>query len=209
MDYPYATYEPSAYANGPIQLGFPPFDVKSSDGFVDAVSVIGVFPAKDLATGHNVGVKKLPFMIDTSYQRSSSYNNYYQQAVNRSNLDVLVWTPAQKIIFSQQNSSLVATGVTVSNEPTGEVYNITANKEVILSAGAHHSPQLLMLSVSRKSCCTHTSPPGSSLTCVASMQGIGPKDQLAHVGIEVLYENENVGQKYDDRTTHSSTSSSH
>ena len=41
-----------------------------------------------------------------------------------------------------------ASGVTFVDEPTGRVHVVKARKEVIVSMGAFHSPQLMMVSVS-------------------------------------------------------------
>jgi choline dehydrogenase len=49
-------------------------------------------------------------------------------------------------------------------------HNVTVSKEVILSAGVFQSPQLLMLS------------------------GIGPRETLKEHGIDVVVDNEAVGQ---------------
>ena len=51
---------------------------------------------------------------------------------------------------------------------------VMANREIILSAGAIQSPQLLMLS------------------------GIGPKDHLKEVGIPVVHDSPGVGQNLQD-----------
>lgn len=73
---------------------------------------------------------------------------------------------AKKIIF---DSSLTAMGVEV--EAAGVLpVTIKATQEVILSAGAFQSPQLLMVS------------------------GIGPQATLEQYGITVLVDNPNVGQ---------------
>lgn len=62
----------------------------------------------------------------------------------------------------------------VSYEHNGQVYTESANKEVVLSAGAINSPQLLMLS------------------------GIGPAGHLQELGIEVKHDLPGVGQNLRD-----------
>jgi choline dehydrogenase len=66
------------------------------------------------------------------------------------------------------------TAVGVEAERDGKSSFIRATKEVILSAGAINTPQLLMLS------------------------GIGPADHLAGHGIPVIVDNLNVGGHYMD-----------
>ncbi|MFP3548186.1 GMC family oxidoreductase N-terminal domain-containing protein, partial [Rhizobium sp. SIMBA_035] len=65
-----------------------------------------------------------------------------------------------------------AVGVEVTR--AGNVETVWAKKEVILSAGAFQSPQLLMLS------------------------GIGPKDELQRHGIDVVADLPGVGQNLQD-----------
>lgn len=59
---------------------------------------------------------------------------------------------------------------------TGETFNATAKKEVILAAGAVHSPQILQLS------------------------GVGPKALLLSLGIPVVLDLPGVGTNFQDQT---------
>lgn len=77
---------------------------------------------------------------------------------HRKNLKVSTRSRVTKIIIDEQ--SMEARGVEFTKD--GKTYRIWARREVILSAGAFHSPQLLMLS------------------------GIGPKHHLESLGIKVL-----------------------
>jgi choline dehydrogenase-like flavoprotein len=86
-------------------------------------------------------------------------------ANSSSSLHVYTTALAKKILF---NSEKQATGVEVSSGLG--TFQLTANKEVILSAGAFQSPQLLMVS------------------------GIGPSETLRKYGIEVLSDLPGVGQ---------------
>lgn len=75
---------------------------------------------------------------------------------------------ATRIIVSVDGEDKKATGVEfVYNNVT---YTVKVNKEVILSAGAINSPQVLLLS------------------------GIGPKEVLEKVGIEQIHELPGVGR---------------
>ncbi|KAF9404596.1 hypothetical protein HW555_014259 [Spodoptera exigua] len=89
--------------------------------------------------------------------RQNSALTYLTQAKHRPNLCVLTSTTVTKIVI--ENS--IATGVKTIDY-NGAIKNFKANKEVIVSAGAFNSPKLLMLS------------------------GIGPKDHLQSLGIDVI-----------------------
>jgi choline dehydrogenase-like flavoprotein len=69
------------------------------------------------------------------------------QAKNRPNLKVLTFSPVNQLILEQEGENVVATGVVYVDYASGQQFNATA-KEVILSTGSFHTPQLLMLSVS-------------------------------------------------------------
>ena len=62
----------------------------------------------------------------------------------------MVITDAQvnQILLKGTGSNVQATGVVYRDKMSGLTKNVTAAKEVILSAGVFKSPQLLMLSVS-------------------------------------------------------------
>jgi choline dehydrogenase len=56
-------------------------------------------------------------------------------------LTIYLHSQASRVIFDKDKNAI---GVAVLSE--GDEYTISARKEVILSAGVFHSPQLLMLS---------------------------------------------------------------
>jgi len=101
----------------------------------------------------------------TLQTRKSSETAFLQPALANPNLIVYIQSLAKKIIF---DFNKVATGVQVDTE--GKVYTLTARKEVILSAGAFQSPQLLMVS------------------------GVGPQATLSKYSIPVVADRPGVGQ---------------
>ena len=108
--------------------------------------------------------------------RSSSETSFLREALNSgSGLVVYKNTMGQKILF---DSDKVANGVQVSTGGsfgTPSVnFTLSARKEVILSAGAFQSPQLLMVS------------------------GIGPCDELSKFGIQCLVNLPGVGKNMQD-----------
>ena len=97
--------------------------------------------------------------------RSSSSSSFLQEALRTTDLAVYKNTLALKILFNSQKQ---ANGVSVQTASFN--YTVAARKEVILSAGAFQSPQLLMLS------------------------GVGRASELQKHGIEVLADLPGVGQ---------------
>ena len=80
---------------------------------------------------------------------------------------VLVNSQVTKVLI--ENETKTATGIEYV-DISGERHTISANKEVVISAGAVNSPQLLLLS------------------------GVGPKANLEEVGIDVVVDLPGVGQ---------------
>jgi choline dehydrogenase len=139
-------YDPAAFSakGGPLHVSY----VKWADPTVTAMS--GALEQIGLSvspTGFNSGILSgyrgfATSTIDpTDGTRSSSYSSFLKQAFPRTEIIVYAHTQAMKINF---NSDKKATGVVVSTQ--GLEYTISAKKEVIVSAGVFHSPQLLMVS---------------------------------------------------------------
>lgn len=101
-------------------------------------------------------------------RRCSSAVGYLRPALHRPNLKV--FTKTQVVALDMDGKRV--TGLTARKG--GKEFTITANKEVILSAGALASPQLMMVS------------------------GIGPSDELKAQGIKVRHELKGVGKNLQD-----------
>ena len=132
------------------------------------LNAIGLADAPDFNSGSLLGAQYCASTIRNSDSlRSTSENSYIQSAMDDKldNLKVYPNTMAQRILF---DSNKTATGVEVKS--IGITYTIKARKEVVLSAGAFQSPQLLMLS------------------------GIGPSAHLQQFGIPVISDLQAVGQ---------------
>ncbi|KAM3956942.1 LOW QUALITY PROTEIN: ecdysone oxidase-like [Aphomia sociella] len=104
-------------------------------------------------------------------QRQSTANSFLKPAKSRANLYIAKNTFATKIIFDKFNN---AVGIEVIN-CDNKIINLKANREVIISAGALHSPKILMLS------------------------GIGPKEHLQRMGIDVVSDLP-VGENFHEHT---------
>lgn len=108
------------------------------------------------------------FTIDEG-NRVSTGKAYLSDASSRPNLDVCLESHVLRILF---NDKKIATGVEFKS--SGNYYSVSVSKEIILSAGAINTPQILMLS------------------------GIGPKDHLEMHGINVIVNAPGVGQNLQD-----------
>ena len=110
------------------------------------------------------GVYAIPTAIADG-ARVSAPRSYLTQAVRRrSNLHILSKTHAEKILFEGKT----AVGASVRRQDgNGETLRA---RNVIVSAGAIHSPALLMRS------------------------GVGPGDVLKHAGTEVMHEQREIGR---------------
>ncbi|KAF3053707.1 hypothetical protein E8E11_011571 [Didymella keratinophila] len=86
----FKTFDASAYGGGPLELGFQGYVPPSTDGFIDACSeALGISIVQDLNTGNGVGIKHGTATVNNRLRRSGSYDSFYQQARNRTNLRVL------------------------------------------------------------------------------------------------------------------------
>ncbi|XP_054162134.1 L-sorbose 1-dehydrogenase-like [Oppia nitens] len=113
------------------------------------------YPTTDINGPKQVGVAISQSFTTVRGVRSSSSNSYLE-GKRRPNLDISVYSRVIRLLFK----GLAATGVQyVKNDVT---YVAKATKEIIVSAGAINTPQLLMLS------------------------GIGPAQHLHHHSIPVL-----------------------
>ncbi|KAF7591431.1 hypothetical protein BBP40_001592 [Aspergillus hancockii] len=174
-DQSYQTWEASAYSDGPLEIGFQGYVPPTSVAFIRACQAANVPIVEELNAGNGTGVKQGTANLDSRYRRSSSYDGFYKQAANRTNLDVRYYASVTKISID----NATARGVVYTDQRTSLVRNITARKEVVVSMGAFHSPQLLMLS------------------------GLGPSSELKKFGIEPIVVNENIGRHLNDHSVFS------
>ncbi|KAL8366799.1 hypothetical protein RB595_008750 [Gaeumannomyces hyphopodioides] len=174
-----ASFDASAFspAGGPLRVSYPNYAQPFSTWLGPALDQIGIPPARDFNSGRVAGSGYCASTIEPDRaRRDSSQTSFLAAAAGRSNLKVYHLTLARKILFDGDKR---ATGVVVSPEPLGKAgaaasYTLRARREVVLSAGALQSPQLLMLS------------------------GVGPRGQLEKFGIPVVADRPGVGQGMED-----------
>ncbi|MDA9337270.1 GMC family oxidoreductase N-terminal domain-containing protein [Planktomarina temperata] len=130
------------------------------DSFADAAEQAGIEKIDDFNGGDNAGVGYFDVNQRSGWRWSSS-KAFLRPARGRPNLTIWTEAQAQKLSWSTaDNGQPRCTGLSLSR--AGQTVLVTANREVILSAGAINSPQILQLS------------------------GIGPADFLRSHGIEVI-----------------------
>ncbi|CAH2980541.1 unnamed protein product [Chilo suppressalis] len=137
------------------------------DQYLQAFKESGNNVVLDTSTG-DLGYTIPLFTVSRGYRQSTSYA-FLSPIKNRNNLHVRKNTLATKIIFDNTKTAVAVEVITNENKK----YTIKAKREIILSAGAINSPQLLMLS------------------------GIGPKTHLQQTNISVLVDLP-VGKNFHD-----------
>ncbi|MFD2168087.1 GMC family oxidoreductase [Thalassotalea euphylliae] len=153
--------------NGPLNVAESRSKLPIFDRFIEA-SVNAGFPANDDFNGaeqEGVGYFQV---TQKDGKRCSAAKAFLTPNLERTNLTVITDALVEKILLDGKR----ATGVQFKRK--GEQTVIHASKEVLLSAGAFNSPQVLMLS------------------------GIGPKEELEKHDIALLHESPGVGQNLQD-----------
>ncbi|EGY22173.1 choline dehydrogenase [Verticillium dahliae VdLs.17] len=169
-----AAYDAAAFspAGGPLQVSYANYAQPFSTWLEPALNELGVAEADDFNSGALLGAQYCASTIDPRTQtRDSSQTSFLRDAQGRSNLKVYTATLARRIVF---DGAKRATGVVVSSALALGQYTLRARREVLLSAGAFQSPQLLMVS------------------------GVGPRAQLSKLGIPVVADRPGVGQTMED-----------
>ncbi|MDB4025785.1 GMC family oxidoreductase N-terminal domain-containing protein [Candidatus Thioglobus sp.] len=143
---------------------------KIADLFIKASEEIGIPYNPDCNGEKQEGVG---YFQQTSFKgfRRSSYRSFLNRKIrSRENLTIITNTQISKLVFSDKKVIGVEC-IQSKGQPNKTIY---ANHEVILSAGAISSPQILQLS------------------------GIGDKKHLTKLGVNVIHNNPAVGKNLQD-----------
>ncbi|RTL48972.1 MAG: choline dehydrogenase [Bradyrhizobiaceae bacterium] len=153
--------------DGPLWMS----DIQEKSELMEAIirgaEELGVPRTNDFNGGHQEGVGYFQLFTRNGWRNSSAVA-YLRPAKNRANLHVETDAQATSLILDGRK----VTGVRYRHN--GAMKEVHAGREVILSAGALQSPQLLQLS------------------------GIGPAPLLRRHGIEVVHDLPGVGQNLQD-----------
>ncbi|KAI4102237.1 MAG: hypothetical protein LQ339_004762 [Xanthoria mediterranea] len=156
---------------GPLHVSYGNYFGPSGTPLQNAMRGVGLSPIRGLNSGKLIGYGTMTATVDIrTATRDSSETSFLQTAAQRSSkLKIYPSTLVKRITFDAQKR---ATGIdaqaNLANVKLG--FHLSARKEVIVSAGVWHSPQLLMLS------------------------GVGPSSTLARYGIDVVSDLSGVGQ---------------
>ncbi|KIN71314.1 GMC family oxidoreductase [Sulfitobacter guttiformis] len=161
---------------GPLGVSVRSPVIPASRDFVKAAGSTGI-PTGDYNgrdRGGPAGVASLFQTTTRKGMRSSTYRAFLAgEAESRENLMIITHAHVTRILLSDGDENLTATGVEY-RDAQGAVHQISAAREVVLSAGAVGSPQILMLS------------------------GIGPRREIEAVDIECRHELPAVGKNLKD-----------
>jgi choline dehydrogenase len=144
--------------------------------FVEAAVAAGIprgdYNGRD--RGGPAGVVSLTQYTVRDGRRSSTYQAFLAGgSERRPNLTIITGAQATRVILAGEGGQIAAAGVEYRSS-AGETAVVHAGKEVIVSAGAIGSPQLLLLS------------------------GIGPQQELEAVGVACLVDAPDVGKHLQD-----------
>jgi choline dehydrogenase-like flavoprotein len=142
--------------SGLLSVEHNPYETPIVKVFIEGNKAMGQAEI-DYNTDDSIGVAHLQANT-LNGRRHSAYKSFIEPVLKRKNLHIMLNTHVTKVLINPKTK--VAYGVEMQRK--NRRMKITARKEVILSAGSFHSPQLLMLS------------------------GVGPKADLEKIGVKTL-----------------------
>ncbi|KIV85530.1 hypothetical protein PV11_01215 [Exophiala sideris] len=160
--------------SGPVQVSYPNYYWPQTNNWFEALHELGIPTSAEPNEGLSAGGYFLPLDIDPINQtRSDARRSYYDPNIARTNFNVQDNSQVTRVLFDT-SENLTATGVEFATGASAPRQTVYARREVILAAGAIHSPQLLELS------------------------GIGQSSILEPLGITVLQNLPGVGNNLQD-----------
>lgn len=153
--------------SGPLLVSDPAYVHPMSYAYLQACQQAGMTLNNDFNSGTQAGCG-LYQVTNRTGRRSSVANCYLKPAKGRRNLRIITNAQAHRVLTTDGR----ACGVEVNLG--GRMLNVTANREVILAAGAIGTPKLLLLS------------------------GIGPAQELKAHGINIVHDSPEVGKNLQD-----------
>lgn len=153
--------------NGPLAVSKSRKSWKIVDAWVRAAQEAGFPYNEDYNGAQQDGVGYFQLTAKNGL-RCSTAKAYLKPARSRGNLKIITNVLTHKVLFDGKRA------IGIEGTRQGKSISIKARKEIVLSAGAIGSPQIMMLS------------------------GIGPGQHLKEMGIDVLDDKAGVGQNLQD-----------
>ncbi|KAI1137459.1 putative GMC oxidoreductase [Hypoxylon sp. FL0543] len=166
----------STRGTGPIQASFSGVvEDPLGKAWIETFKQLGLSFTGNPFNGYGIGGWSVPAAIDpVTKTRSYAASAYFAPVGSRSNLEVITHATVSKIILDDADGTTpIARGVAFKAQD-GVEHEVTADREVILAAGAIQSPKILELS------------------------GIGDESLLSRFGIVTKVNNPNVGENLQD-----------
>jgi choline dehydrogenase len=154
-------------ADGPLHTSYGPVKNPLYRAWVEAAKQAGYPETADINGFQQEGFGRMDMTVRRG-RRWSAANAYLKPARGRANLEIRSHCLAAAIIFEGK------TAVGIRYRQNGQMREVGATREVILSGGPINSPQLLKLS------------------------GVGPAAELAEHGIAVVADRPGVGENLQD-----------
>lgn len=182
------------FTDGPVHVTHPNFAIPFSSWAQKTFNALGFAVRDSFSSGQLLGSQYAPAVLrPITNERETSQTAYLDPYLRSSQTNLVVYTHslATKILF---DGNKTATNVTVK---TGRLnYSLQARNEIILSAGAFQSPQMLM--VSGIGPAAHLQQ--HNITVLADRPGVG-QNMWDHVDIQVTYKVGVIGSNTLKNTT--------
>jgi len=153
------------YHGGEGPVGNVPVDLPEAmfPQMQEAASKLGLATCEDHHGAEQVGISRVEVTTNNG-RRASTARAYLRPAMKRKNLTVLTGARTTRLLFEGKRA------VGVEYQRSGQIEQVRADREIVVSAGTYASPQILMLS------------------------GIGPAEHLREMGVDVVQDLPGVGQ---------------
>jgi choline dehydrogenase len=157
-------HSPNHATGGPLDVGTA-YSFPIIDAFLKSGVEMGLNELPDINSGSIMGFYT-PHFTQRNGSRCSASKAFLRPARYRKNLHIMINAHVTRVLIDQNTMNVQG----VEYYKNGHYHTVIAKREVIISAGAINTPQLLMLS------------------------GIGPGEHLSELGIPVLIDMPGVGQ---------------
>ncbi|RAL03115.1 GMC family oxidoreductase [Aspergillus ibericus CBS 121593] len=167
----------STATGGPLHITYPSWAQSFSTWISLAMDAMGIRSTDTFTNGRLNGSSWVALTIDpTTGHRASAATTFLAGAVHRPNLHIFDLSLAERILFNDHRvaHAVEITRLTNTTQPTNATTTLHARREIILSAGAFQSPQLLLVS------------------------GVGPASLLQEHNIPLIADRPGVGQNMSD-----------